>query len=197
MTDKKRQYRKKRRAELEAKTRAKIAKSTADLHGTLGPSRTTISAIAKHAGVRRSTVYRHFPDEAALFDACNAHWRALHPPPNISGWAAIAEPDKRLAVGLREMYVFYHGTGRMYDNLFRDERIMAVVKETFKPFRNYISAAYDVLMQGRPRRKREPVTAAIGHAIAFQTWRSLVREQGLDDGQAAALMCRMVAAAGE
>lgn len=197
MTDEKRQYTKKRRAELEAKTRAKIAKSAADLHGTLGPSRTTISAIAKHAGVRRSTVYRHFPDEAALFDACSAHWRALHPPPDVSKWAAIFDPDKRLAIGLREMYVFYHGTGRMYDNLFRDEPIMPTVRATFKGFRDYIAAACQVLTQGMPRRKREQVVAAIAHAIAFPTWRSLVREQGLDDDQAAALMCRMVAAAGE
>lgn len=197
MTDEKRQYTKKRRAELEERTRAKIAASAAALHGTIGPSRTTISAIAKHAGVRRSTVYRHFPDEMSLFEACSSHWRALHPPPDIGRWAGMADPGKRLAVGLGEMYVFYHGTGRMYDNLFRDEPTMPRVKATFKGFRDYIAAACGVLMEGRPRRKREQVAAAIGHAIAFQTWRSLVREQGLEDEQAAALMCRMVAAAGE
>ena len=197
MSDEKRQYTKTRRAESEAMTRAKIAECTAQLHGTVGPSRTTISAIAKLAGVRRSTVYRHFPDEAALFDACSAHWRALHPVPDIGKWAAISDPDKRLAIGLREMYVFYHGTGRMYDNLFRDEPIVPTVKAKFKAFRGFIATACDVLMVGRPRRKREQVAAAIGHAIAFPTWRSLVREQGLDDDQAAALMCRMVAAASE
>ena len=37
--------------------------------------------------------------------------------------------------------------------------------------------------------------AAIGHALAFTTWRSLAREQDLDDEQAAELMCRLVGAA--
>jgi hypothetical protein len=34
--------------------------------------------------------------------------------------------------------------------------------------------------------------AALGHALDFQTWRSLVRQQGLDDEQAVELMVKMV-----
>src|SRR5919201_641746 len=100
MTDQKRAYRKKRRAELEAQTRRRITESTMELHGTLGPSRTSISAVAERAGVRRSTVYRHFPDEAALFAACTAHWMAANPPPDLAGWAAIEDPDERLRTAL-------------------------------------------------------------------------------------------------
>ena len=96
MSDEKRQYRMKRRAEQEAQTRLRITESAVDLHGTLGPARTSISAVAEHAGVRRSTVYRHFPDEAALFGACSAHWAAANPPPDLGGWATIADPDERL-----------------------------------------------------------------------------------------------------
>ena len=49
------------------------------LHETLGPRATTVSAIAERSGVQRLTVYRHFPDEAAIFQACSAHWSALTP----------------------------------------------------------------------------------------------------------------------
>jgi hypothetical protein len=35
--------------------------------------------------------------------------------------------------------------------------------------------------------------AAIGHALAFATWRSLALDEGLDDAQAAKLMVRLVA----
>jgi AcrR family transcriptional regulator len=56
MTDEKRPYRKRRRAELEQRTRQRITESAVELHGTLGPSRTSLSAIAEHAGVRRSTL---------------------------------------------------------------------------------------------------------------------------------------------
>jgi hypothetical protein len=34
--------------------------------------------------------------------------------------------------------------------------------------------------------------AALGHALDFQTWRSLVRQQDLDDEQAIELMVKMV-----
>jgi AcrR family transcriptional regulator len=197
MTDQKRPYRKKRRAELEEGTRRRITESAIELHGTLGPSRTSLSAVAEHAGVRRSTLYRHFPDEAALFAACSAHWRASNPAPDLGRWAAIDDPDERLRVALLELYAHYRRTERMMDNLLRDEETMPTVKRTFGRFRDYIRAAHKTLMAGRlaPGGARQRERAATGHALAFATWRSLVREQGLSDSQAADLMCRLVGAA--
>src|SRR5436305_11859105 len=104
MPDEKRPYRKKRRAEQEQATRQRITESAVELHGRLGPSRTSISAVAEHAGVRRSTLYRHFADEATLFAACTAHWMASNPVPDLGHWAAISDPDKRLLVALQELY---------------------------------------------------------------------------------------------
>src|ERR1017187_4628725 len=103
MPDKPRSYRMERRADSQRQTRQRITESAVELHGTVGPSRTSISAVAARAGVRRSTVYRHFPDEAALFDACTAHWAAANPPPELTAWSAIASPDERLAVALHEL----------------------------------------------------------------------------------------------
>ena len=139
----KRPYTKKRRAELEAETRQRITESTAELHGTLGPSRTTISAIAEHAGVRRSTVYRHFPDEASLFRACTGHWMAQNPLPDLDAWEAIEDPNERLATALGEMYARYRRTERMMDNLLRDETTMPIIKELFGGYYAYIAAARD------------------------------------------------------
>jgi AcrR family transcriptional regulator len=197
MTDQRRPYRKKRRAELEADTRRRITESAVELHGTLGPSRTSISAVAEHAGVRRSTLYRHFPDEAALFAACTAHWMDSNPLPDILRWAAIDDPDERLREGLRELYAYYRRTQRMMDNLHRDEPAVPLVKQNFAGFRNYLVAAQETLMVGRRARGRgqRRMRGAVGHALGFPTWRSLVREQGLDNTQAAELMCRLVAVA--
>jgi AcrR family transcriptional regulator len=149
--------------------------------------------------VRRSTLYRHFPDEAALFAACSARWRASNPPPDLARWAAINDPDKRLRVALQELYAHYRRTERMMDNLLRDEDRMPTVKRIFGGFRAYMSAAQETLMTGRRPRgaARQRVLAATGHALAFTTWRSLVREQGLSDPQAADLMCRLVGAASQ
>jgi AcrR family transcriptional regulator len=192
-----RPYRMQRRAESQEQTRLRITESAVDLHGTLGPSRTSISAVAAHAGVRRSTVYRHFPDEAALFDACSAHWATANPPPDLAAWAAIKAPGERLSVALEELHAYYRHTERMLDNLFRDETISPLVEERFTALRGYSAAAQDTLLQGRPLRgaARRRTKAAIGHAIAFPTWKSLVREQGLTEIDAVALMSALVAMA--
>jgi AcrR family transcriptional regulator len=80
MTDEKRPYRMKRRAEQEARTRLRITEARWRCTARSVLAYTSISAIAEHAGVRRSTVYRHFPDEAALFAACSSHWLAANRP---------------------------------------------------------------------------------------------------------------------
>jgi AcrR family transcriptional regulator len=198
MTDEKRSYRKRRRAQHEAETRRRITESAVELHGTLGPARTSISAIAERAGVRRSTIYRHFPDEVALFTACSSHWAAANPVPDIGRWAEIEDPDERLRVALDELYPYYRRTEPMMANLFRDEATMPTVRQFFSRYHSYIAAARDVLIAGRGvrGRGRRRTLAAIGHALAFDTWRSLAREQDLDDAQAAELMGRLVAAAG-
>jgi AcrR family transcriptional regulator len=193
MSNETRPYRKKRRAELEEQTRLRITESAVELHGTLGPSRTSVSAIAEHAGVPRSTVYRHFPDEAALFTACSSHWRAANPPPDLETWAAIDDPDERLRIGLAQLYAFYRRTHAMMDNLHRDEAIVPTVQRTFSNFRGYLAAARDALLRGRGRAPRR-VRAVIGHAVAYPTWRSLAVDQELDDAAAAALMCDLLAA---
>ena len=167
------------------------------LHGTVGPSRTSISAVAEHAGVRRSTIYRHFPDEAALFDACTAHWADANPPPDLARWGAIDGPDERLRVALGELYAFYGRTERMLDNLFRDELLVPLVAQRFATFRGYFAEASETLMTGRTLRgaARRRTKAAVGHAVAFSTWKSLVREQRLTDADAGRLMVELVAAA--
>jgi AcrR family transcriptional regulator len=191
MSDEKRPYRKKRRAELEAETRRRITESAVALHERVGPAQTSISAIAEEAGVRRSTVYRHFPDEEALFAACSAHFRALHPPPNPAAWAAIGDPEVRTKTALRELYAFYTRTHRMYESLFRDESLVPAVERRLRDFHGYLLAVREVVAQGRGRTSRR-TRAALGHAVAFATWRSLTQEQGLANEDAVALMCQLV-----
>jgi AcrR family transcriptional regulator len=197
MTDQKRQYRMMRRAEAEQRTRLRITESTVQLHGTLGPARTSVSAVARRAGVRRSTVYRHFPDEHSLFSACTSYWTAANPLPDINRWKAIDDSAVRLMSALRELYAHYRRTERMMSNILRDEATKPIVKRMLGGYRDYLCAARDALMSGRGVREpaRREVCAAIGHALTFGTWHSLAREQRLTDSQAAGLMCRLVAAA--
>ena len=194
MSDQKRPYRMKRRAELEEETRRRITESAVALHAELGPARTSVSAIAERAGVRRSTIYRHFPDEDTLFAACSSHWRAANPPPDPSSWSSIADPAERTRTALREVYAFYRGTEAMYVSLLRDEPLVPAVRRRLRDFYGYLDSVRGGLAAGRGARGRraQHVRAAIGHALAFPTWRSLTHDQRLTDDDAVELMCRLV-----
>jgi AcrR family transcriptional regulator len=188
-----REYKKRKRAEAEEETRLRITEAAVELHGTVGPARTTVSAIADRAGVQRATVYRHFPDEEALFEACSTHWNERNAPPDPGAWAGIEDPRERLRTALSELYAWYGRVERMLENLYRDAPLMPAVGARFNQIRGYFDAAAGVLVQGRGRGKR--VRAAIGLALAFETWQSLVREQALNPEQAVALMADLVEAA--
>lgn len=195
MTDQQRPYRMRRRAIAQEATRRRLTESAVALHGSIGPARTTMTAVAAHAGVRRSTLYRHFPDEAALFDACSAHWSAANPAPDLGAWAAIADPERRVRTALDELYGYYERNEQMLANLLRDESVLPTLRERFAVFRGYLDAAREVLMVGRRARgaAARRASAATGHALAFETWRSLVREQGLAHADAVALVAGWLA----
>ena len=187
----KRPYTLKKRAESQEETRRRIAAATAELHATVGPARTTISAVAEKAGVQRLTVYRHFPEEADLFAACQAHFAATHPPPDLEPAMAIEDPDERTTTVLEAMYGWYDANEGMLFNVERDAPQLPALAQIADP-RPILDALRDGLMRGRdedPRRR-----ALLGHALEFSTWRSLVRLQGLGNAEAAALLAAAAAA---
>lgn len=187
----------KRRADSQELTRLRITESAVDLHQTLGPSQTTMAAVAEHAGVQRSTLYRHFPDEAALFASCSAHWYASHPPPDVRRWSDIPDPHEQLVVTLTELYTWYRETGTMLDRLIRDETLVPAVGQRFGAFHARLDEAHDRLLAGRCLRGRRHanVSALIRLALKFESWRALCREGGLQDRPAAELIATLVAVA--
>jgi AcrR family transcriptional regulator len=196
-TTTKRAYRKRRRAQLEEETRLRITEATVDLHGSVGPARTTISAVADRAGVQRATVYRHFPDEKALFDACSSHWMAQHPLPDPAAWAAIDNPDERLRTALQHLYAWYEHGEYMLEKTTRDLALVPALRPSMEAFAGWVDQAADAIVGSRPERgtRRRRVRAAVGHALAFETWRSLVREQRLSQPEAIELMQALAAVA--
>ena len=186
MSSEKRRYQQRKRAEDVAATRLRITEAAIALHGTVGPSRTTVSAVAERAGVQRHTVYRHFPTEAELFAACSSHFWERDPLPDPRGWSSLEQ-------ALGELYAYYERNEAMYANLYRDEPLNATVKGTFAGFREYLDEAARALGRGRPRRRT--VGAALRHALDFQSWRSLARDGGLSRAQAVKLMTALVDAA--
>jgi len=192
-----RPYRKRRRAELEEETRRRITQATMELHELVGPAQTTVSAIAERAGVQRATVYRHFPDDTALITACSAHWMTLNPAPDIAAWAAIGDVGVRLRTALAALYAWYERTETMVELLNRDRGSVPALDERLRLRDAYFAAALETLLRGRPERggRRRRARGAIAHALEFETWRSLVRHQGLAQSEAVELLARLVAAA--
>jgi AcrR family transcriptional regulator len=184
-----RKYQLKERARRQEQTRRRIVEATVGLHTSVGPARTTISAIAERAGVERHTVYAHFPDDRALYRACSQHWRSEHPLPDFEALAAIEDPARRLRRSLGELYAWYESVETDL-SLFARDAFVPANAEVRAETAARLTAFGDALAQGRPRRKS--VRAAIGHALDFETWRSLVRRQGLTRTQAVDAMLRLV-----
>jgi AcrR family transcriptional regulator len=193
----KRKYELRRRAETMEATRQRITEAAVELHGSVGPARTTVTAVAERAGVQRHTVYRHFPTEADLYAACSALWAAADPWPDPAEWESIADPAERLQAGLDALYRYYERQEPMLDNVLRDAYALEAVRTQLEPYRAYLEHATRVLSAGWPARgaRRRLVTAAVGHAVDFRTWESLVRGGGVSRAQALRLAAAMVASA--
>jgi AcrR family transcriptional regulator len=184
-----RPYKLKRRAERQDETRQRIVKAAIALHQTIGPAATTMSEIAERAGVGRVTVYRHFSDEATLARACSGQYFERHPLPDPDRWREIPDPVERLRIGLGETYAYHRATEAMMTRVLADARDHPVMA----PYHAHWARAADILtapwrLHGR---RRALLRAGIALALTFDTWRTVVREQGLDDDQAVELMVRL------
>ncbi len=192
-----RRYELRKRADAMEATRRRITEAAMELHGTIGPARTTMTAVAERAGVQRQTVYRHFADEEEILAACSAHFATLHPWPDAGRWRAIADPAERLRVGLDELYAWYETTGGMWTKVLRDETLVAAVGSAVEPFRAYLDDAAGALAAGWGARggRRKVLLAAVRHAVDFQTWRSLTVEGGVSRAGVVELTSTMVSRA--
>jgi AcrR family transcriptional regulator len=185
-----RTYQKKKRAEREAETRRRIVEATVALHTSVGPARTTISAIADRAGVQRHTVYSHFPDEETLFAACTSHWAALHPFPQAERREAAADPLDRLAHVLRGVWAWYAEVEPDLELFLRDAGLLPYVRRDMTRYEQRLAAVAD--RSAADLGGSRTVRAAVGHALAFETWRSLVRREGLSTADAVDAMLALV-----
>jgi AcrR family transcriptional regulator len=186
----------KRRAERQQETRRRIVETAVELHRTHGPAQTTITDIAKMAGVERKTVYNHFPDELSLFKACSAHDRSLNPPPDPEGWTRIGDPEVRLRGALAEVYGYYRRNEQMIANVTRDAQANDNVRKVAEPriehqerMRDALAAGWE---QGEDTERHRLVYGALWVALEFQTWRELVRHEGFEDVEVIELMVGMV-----
>lgn len=195
MTEVKRRYRQSARSEQAAATRQRIVEATVELHSTVGPANTSLSAIARKASVSRPTLYAHFPDEAALLQACTMDWMGQDPPPDPTVWWTIDDSYKRVTTALTEIYSHYSRNEQLLENVFRDMYLVhsmrsfnvPLVESSFAQMTEVLSFAFDDAPPLAVRRE-----AMVAVAISFDTWKALA-ERGLSTEDAAGLMADVVA----
>jgi len=141
-------------------------------------------------------VYRHYPDDLSLFLACVGHGYEARPPPDIEWWAEIADPEERPRRALTELYGYFADNERLWSNVLRDMPQLPDLERANKQLGTFRLWAHmrEILSEswGARGRRRALVGATIGHALEFETWRSLVRRQELDDRTAVELLVSMV-----
>lgn len=183
-----RSYRMDRRSENIDDTRLRIVEATVELHGTVGPAATTVMGIAHKASVTRATVYRHFPDELSLMDACSMHWLGQQVRPRPDAWAEIVGAEERLRAGLADLYRFYRKGESMLTLIYRD--LAYLPKEHQLELQQKDDHCRDVLLAAFPKlgKREHQLRAVVGHAVSFWTWQSLCINNQLSNKAAVGLM---------
>lgn len=193
----KRSYELKERAKRQQETRARIAEVTAELHEEVGPARTTVTEVAKRAGVQRLTVYKHFPTETDLFAGCSAHYMSRHPFPDLTGPLGIQDPERRARETLKPIYGWFRATEAMTANIQRDRLLIPALDDfasgVMDPALEWVSGELTGGFGAKGARAGR-VAAMIAVAMDFWTWRRL-KQVGMDDAAAAGLMADAVARA--
>ncbi len=192
---KSRPYRKRKRALSEEETRRRITEAAVELHGSVGPARTTVTEVAKRAGVSRMTVYNHFRSDAELFAACSGHWAARHPYPDPGAWSAVADPGERLRLALTELYEWYSQGRGMLENVLRDAAIVPVLADLVEDYwGTLMTQVVEALARGWSPGAEEDheLRAALRVAADFATWKVLV-DEGVKGDEAVAVASAMVA----
>jgi AcrR family transcriptional regulator len=194
-----RQYTLKRRAERQEETRKRIAEAALELHSTIGPVRTTVSAIAERAGVQRHTFYRHFPTELALGEACSGLAIERDPPPEAELWERVGDPEVRIRLGLSELYAYFERNEQLLSNILRDAEVDPVTAELVERRLDRLRAMVDVLEEpfGVTGKRRARLRATLELAVSFRTWQTLASHSGLARRDCVDVMVRAVRCAAQ
>jgi hypothetical protein len=154
--------------------------------------------VEDETGEQRHTLYAHFPDERSLFLACSGLSMERDPLPDPAPWLAIADRRERLRIGLLALYGWYDRNAALAACVLRDAEHHALTREMIELRMGPTMTAYGQVLGGQVLGgELQPGEAAMLHlALSFCTWRTLVREAGLQPAVAVDAMVRAVEGAG-
>lgn len=188
-----RQYKMGRRAQARDQTRERILRATMQLHDEQGVAPTTLTQVARRAGLGPATVFRHFPTVSDLVQACGQHvWIEMRPPmpqdaPAV--FAGIETTRTRLAKLIDELDDFY-GRGSLRLGLAaRDRELLPELHG----FLGAVEAGVEALVRealAKSGAKEEEIQVVIA-LTSFPVWTTLNR-LGLPREELAAMKVRFL-----
>ncbi|MBY4636353.1 TetR/AcrR family transcriptional regulator [Sphingopyxis sp. XHP0097] len=178
-----RPYRLGKRAKSREETRKRIVEAAIDLHGSIGPARTTVAQIAERAGVQRHTYYAHFPTEWDLFLACSGTSLARDPLPDPEALRGVPAGGERVLAGLTRLYEWFARNEQLAGCVLRDAEHHELTQQitALRMTPSFEAAAAIMSETLGPR-----AGSLLAVALAFPTWRTL--GQMLGCAEAAELM---------
>ncbi|HYF40775.1 MAG TPA: hypothetical protein VD930_13855, partial [Gemmatimonadales bacterium] len=119
------------------------------------------------------------------------------PGPDPAAWSGIDEPDERLRAVLVSFYDYYRRAEDVLTHAVRDVPELPALAAVLSPWEEFVGQVQQELLERWQvsRRARARLKAAVAHALRFETWRSLVRGEDMEDGEAADLMVALAQAA--
>ncbi|HLH70180.1 MAG TPA: hypothetical protein VKY90_14465 [Candidatus Dormibacteraeota bacterium] len=159
----------------------------------LRPALATVSGGPGSAFDPESSYYKSFPDPAQLFTACQRHFLAQSPLPDLDPGAG--DPGARLEQALARLYGWFRSNQAMHRHVHRDRHqvpdLDRLLKETLDAWLDAVSRTHaDRLAGGRPA---IAVRALVRLALEFRTW-ELLSDLGLEDRAIARLLARAASA---
>lgn len=187
-----RPYRLSRRARSLEETRQRILDATVALHAEKGSLATSYAEIAARADVAVPTVYKHFPDRAALIQGCTGHVAAGAPPIGPEVFAGAADRPARIRA-LAEAFYRQHAYFEPWKR-HREDRVDPDLAAVVSPWREPVRALIRAALSGEGEAAAPGALALAESVLDYPAWETLVRHHGLTNAQAAALAAAAIEA---
>jgi AcrR family transcriptional regulator len=181
-----RRYRSDRRQAAAAETRRRIVEAAVVLHAEQGSMATSYAQLAQRADVAVPTVYKHFPDRAALMQSCTGHVFARSPALGPEMFQGLVTAEARLAALAKATYAVH----RFQAPWMRWGVPEAAVMPELAKIMTGVLAKFHrlVVLALEPRFAAGPpasLIALIKILLDFAAWRRLTEEAGLSQSAAA------------
>lgn len=186
----KRTYQLKQRAKSKEATRQSIVDAAIELHQMKGVASTSFEEIAERAKVGKVTVYRHFPDEMSLINACSGAYFERNQLPDLDSWREISDANDRLHLGIQQTYCYHQQTEPMLSKVLAEARALGIVKNYDAHWRRGAEILTEPFVSSVE--SKSVLEAGVALALTFETWHLLVRQHGLTHDQSILLISRLV-----